>query len=336
MSTYLKSLIPTGPLVTVTKYCRNIVATHWFNNFILAVIILAGVLIGLDTNKQFVSQHKEILDFLANLVLWIFIIEVIIKITAEGKDPLNYFRDPWNVFDFSIVALSLAEPLIPGNTAFLPVLRLARILRVMRLVAAIPDLRLLVGTLLRSVSSIGYIGLFLMLLFYMFGTTGVFIFGDNDPRHFGTLPITMLTLFRVVTLEGWTDLMYINMYGCDQYGYSEYEHLCTDPSAMPVTSVIYFVSFVTIGTMIVLNLFIGVIVESMEEVKVERELETQTALRLSNNITISDEFELLHTQLHELNGALELIRHRYKKEEAEKRNQGDRDPSVDDQNGPNV
>jgi len=320
IATYLKSLRAIHLIPFLTKLCQDIVVTSQFNNFILAVIVLAGVLIGLDTSKEITTRYKYSLDLLSNIILWVFVIEVIIKIIAEGEDPFNYFRDPWNIFDFSIVTLSLMEPLIPGDTAFLPVLRLARILRVMRLVAAIPDLRLLVGTLLRSVSSIGYIGLFLLLLFYMFGTTGVFIFGDNDPRHFGTLPTAMLSLFRVVTLEGWTDLMYTNMFGCDQYGYSDYEHLCTDPSAMPLGSVLYFVSFVTIGTMIILNLFIGVIIESMDQVKAERELEAQAELRASENMTIGDEFELLHTQLHEINSALELIRYRYKIEKTQRSN----------------
>jgi len=211
---------------------------------------------------------------------------------------------------------SLAEPLFPGDTAFLPVLRLARILRVLRLVAAIPDLRLLVGTLFRSISSIGYIGIFLLLFFYMFGTTGVFIFGENDPIHFSTLPVAILSLFRIVTLEDWTDIMYINMMGCDQYGYWGNEHLCTSPNAVPVGAVIYFVSFVTIGTMIILNLFIGVIIESMDQVKAERRLEEQAEKRRTNNLTLVDEFELIRQQLQEMSNQLDIIHHRYQVEEA--------------------
>lgn len=126
----------------------------------------------------------------------------------------------------------------------------------------------LVNTLLKSIPSIGYIGILLSVIFYIYATMGVFLFRYNDPVHFGNLQLSLLSLFRIVTLEDWTDIMYINMYGCDHaiWGYGA-QAGCTNPTAFGFGAVLYFVSFVLMGTMIVLNLFIGVIMNSMDEAK---------------------------------------------------------------------
>ena len=185
-----------------------------------------------------------------------------------------------------------------------------RILRILRLVTAIPDLRLLVGTLLLSIPSIAYVGVFLLLLFYIFGTVGVFVFGDNDPVHFGNLLRAFLSLYRVVTLEDWTDIMYINMYGCDQYGYDGLEEFCTTPSASLAFSVIYFVAFVTLGTMIVLNLFIGVVMSSMDKAKEERKLEDLVSKQHYGTTSVNDELNHLRNQLQEMLIHVEMISQR--------------------------
>ena len=146
------------------------------------------------------------------------------------------------------------------------VLRLLRLLRVLKLVKALPKLQILVSALLKSIPSMGYVTLLLFLLFYVYAVSAVFLFGHNDPLHFGDLETAMLSLFRVVTLEDWTDIMYINMYGCDRYGYTAKSIVaCTNPEANPLLASLFFVSFVLIGTMIILNLFIGVIMTGMEE-----------------------------------------------------------------------
>lgn len=116
-----------------------------------------------------------------------------------------------------------------------------------------------------------YVSVLLFLLFYLYAVAAVFMFGENDPIHFGNLQISLLSLFRAVTLEDWTDLMYIQMYGCANYGYGGSEALCTASNATPVLGAFFFVSFVLIGTMIVLNLFIGVIMNGMDEAAEEFE-----------------------------------------------------------------
>jgi voltage-gated sodium channel len=246
---------------------RRVVDSPTFQHAITAVIVLAGVLVGLETDQQIVARHGAILHALDRLVLGIFVAEIALKLLAEGNSPQRYFRDPWNVFDFVIVALCF----VPMQGQYVTVLRLLRLLRVLRLLHALPRLQLLVSALLHSIPSMGYVAMFLALLFYVYGVAAVFLFGSNDPVHFGTLGIAVLSLFTVVTLEGWAELMYTQMYGCDRFGYEDMTALCTAPQAQSTLAVLFFVSFVLIGTMIVLNLFIGVIMNSMQEASVELE-----------------------------------------------------------------
>jgi len=254
---------------------KRIADSSRFNIFILSTIIFAGILVGIQTYERQVTHIAHILEKLDFIILLIFTVEVFIKVFAEGTKPLNYFMDPWNIFDFSIVAVCYLAFVTPDlDASFIAVLRLARILRVFKLVTAVPKLQILVGALLRSIPSMGYVGVLLFLLFYIYAAMAVFIYGDNDPVHFDNLHLAMLSLFRVVTLEDWTDIMYINMYGCDQYGYGGMEELCTNPSASPTGAALFFVSFVLIGTMVIMNLFIGVIMTSMEEAKQDANQDT--------------------------------------------------------------
>ncbi|MEL6810287.1 MAG: ion transporter [Bacteroidota bacterium] len=249
----------------MVQLCKRIAEAKWFQNSITLAIIIAGVLVGIATYSEFSEEHHFILETANKIVLWIFVAEVVIKMIAEGKKPWRYFYDGWNVFDFVIVAAAF----LPFGGSSVAILRLLRLLRVLKLVKALPKLQLLVSALLKSIPSMGYVSILLLLLFYIYAVAGVFFFGSNDPIHFENLQMSMLSLFRVVTLEDWTDVMYINMYGCENYGYDGNMDLCTNSSASPVGGALFFVSFVLLGTMIILNLFIGVIMNGMDEAREE-------------------------------------------------------------------
>ena len=163
----------------MTAFCKQLSEAYWFSRFIFGVIIAAGVVVGLQTYKGFEAEHHTLLSSLDTIILSVFVLEVLIKIIAEGKTPWRYFWDPWNIFDFTIVAICL---LPIQNNEFVAVLRLARVLRVMKLVSAIPRLQLLVGTVLKSIPSIGYVSLLAMLLFYIYGCMGPSIFSEKN--HF--------------------------------------------------------------------------------------------------------------------------------------------------------
>jgi len=169
-------------------------------------------------------------------VLWIFVLEIVVKFAAEGKTPWLFFKDSWNVFDFFIVAVGFM-PI--GGGGSVTALRLLRLLRVLKLVKALPQLRILVIGLIKSFSSIAYIGALLILQFFLFAVFAVSVFGHNDPIHLGTLHIAFLTLFRSSTFEDWTDVMYIGMYGCKHYGYDGMEDQCPDDGIGGTTDVGY-------------------------------------------------------------------------------------------------
>jgi voltage-gated sodium channel len=262
-------------------------------SFILGVILIAGALVGIETYPAAVARYGALLHLLDQIVLFVFVAEAVIKIAAEGRAPWRYFRDPWNCFDFAIVVACF----LPFQGQAVTVLRLLRLLRVLRLVHALPRLQVLVSALLKSVPSMGYVSLFLGLLFYVYAVAGVFLFGHNDPVHFRSLERAFLALFQIVTLEGWVDVLYTNMYGCDGYGYGAESLLpCTAPAARPVASILYFVSFILLGTMIILNLFIGVIMKSMEEA--QEETDRSALARLSSPApSLGDEIATLRDQL---------------------------------------
>ena len=297
-------------------FCSKITKTNSFDNFIIGIILFAGLLVGVQTYKEFANRHIEILTFLDSIVLAIFTLEAVIKILAEGKRPINYFRNAWNVFDFLIVTVCLMEPLLPLDAEFLPVLRLARILRVLRLVTVVPKLQLIVGTLLKSIPSMFYVCILLFLLFYMYGAMGVILYGDNDPIHFRNLQTALLSLFRVTTLEDWTDVMYINMYGSDNYGYSpeDLARWTPVPTTSPLGAAFFFVSFVLIGTMVVLNLVIGVIMNSMDEMNAEMALNERIKLRRELEDPIREGMEDFHERFLELNEEIQVIKKLIQKE----------------------
>ncbi|AUP81102.1 ion transporter [Flavivirga eckloniae] len=253
----------------MVEFCKKIAVSKWFGNFVTVAILIAGILVGMATYPDFSEKHASTLELLNKIVLYIFIAEIIVKMIAEGNKPWLYFTDAWNIFDFVIVAAAF----LPFAGSSVAVLRLLRLLRVLKLIKALPKLQMLVGALLKSIPSLGYVSILLLLLFYIYAVAGVFFFGANDPIHFENLQMSMLSLFRVVTLEDWTDVMYINMYGCENYGYDGNEALCTNSTANPMGSAVFFVTFVLIGTMIMLNLFIGVIMTGMDEAKADAQKE---------------------------------------------------------------
>lgn len=243
---------PTPPAVAgaggaVVAWTRRLVGRPAFNAGIVAVILANAVVIGLDTSPYLGSRFGGFFAFANNLCLGIFIAEAALKITAAHPRPLRYFRVGWNVFDFAVIVVGL----LPATRELATVARLARLLRVLRLVSALPRLRLIVSTLVRSVPSMLNVVALMSIIFYIYGVAGYHLFRDADPTHWRTLGISMLTLFRIVTLEDWTDVMYNAM-------------------AQHWWAWAYFVSFVVLGTFVVVNLFIAVVIDNLAEAKAER------------------------------------------------------------------
>ena len=273
----------------MTEIPNTIVHAAWFHRIVVGVILLAGLLAGLQTNASFVERHGWLLQGLEMLVLGVFIVEMVLKLAVHGRKPWRFFRDGWNIFDFVIVGLCC----LPMDSPFAAVLRLVRGLRLLRLVTALPKLQLLVGALLKSLGAMGYVSLLLALMFYIYGVAGVHLFGKVDPAHFGSLAAALLSLFRVITLDNWSDIFR------------------SAHSGEPLAAVLYFISFILLGTMIMLNLFIGIIMNSMSEMHAEIEARDRARhLKELGQSTLLDDLNALEQQFEALKQQMARLKHR--------------------------
>jgi voltage-gated sodium channel len=232
----------------VIALARRLTESAGFQNVVLAVIVLTAVLVGLETSPSLMARHGALFETLDLLVQIFFVVEIVVRMLACWPRVHTFFRDGWNVFDLAVVATSL----LPQAGAFAMVARLARLLRVTRLVSVFPELRLIIGTMLRSVPSMGHVIVLLSLLIYVYGVLGFYLFSEHDPERWGTLGAAFLTLFQILTLEGWVEV---------QAGVLE-----AQPWAW-----IYFGSFVFVGVFVVVNLFIAVVINNLESVKLEHQ-----------------------------------------------------------------
>ena len=205
---------------------------------IIAVIVLNAITLGMETSPLLQRQIGPLLLAIEYSVLSIFIIEITLKLIAFD---IRFFRDPWNVFDFLIVAISVVPAAGP-----LAVLRTLRILRALRLLKAVPRLRWIVEGVLRVLPDMAWVFTLLVLLFYVFSVIGTKLFAPTYPELFGSMGRTMFTLFQVMTLESWAS-------GIARPVMQEHVH-----------AYIYFVSFVLLATFLILNMVIGVVVNGLQ------------------------------------------------------------------------
>ncbi len=218
-----------------------------FEFAIIALIVANGVLLGLETSPRILDHAGDWLHFGERFILWVFVAEASLKIFAVSPKVDRYFRDGWNLFDFTIVVLAF----IPAVGPFAIVARLARLARILRLVSALPELRLIVTTMVRSIPGMLNIVVLISIVAYIYAIIGYQIFHEHDPEHWRNLGISLLSLFRVITLEDWTDIMYTAM-------------------ELHPWAWLYFVSFVVLASFVVINLFIAVVINNLNNVKEER------------------------------------------------------------------
>lgn len=254
---------------------------------IMALIVFNAVILGLETAPSIMSRWGEWLTALDFALLCLFTVEIAVRIYAfRGR----FFRDPWGVFDFLVIAIAWAPATGP-----LAVLRALRVLRVLRLISMMPRLRIVVEAMLHAIPGIGAIAMLLLILYYVAAVIATKLYGDTHPELFGTIGESMYTLFQVMTLESWSTGV-----------------------ARPVMEAhpqawAFFVPFVLVATFVVLNLFIGIIVESIQTLRKAREqadvaqLEAQTEMRAElhgDALTILTEVRALREEVASLRAAL--------------------------------
>lgn len=283
---------------TLQPRCQRLVASSAFQLTIFGVILVNAVVLGLGTYDSIHENWGDTLFLLNEICLGIFIVEILIRIAAYGSHPLRYFQEGWNVFDFVVVFAVF----IPGVRENALLLRLVRLLRIVRVISIFPDLRVLISGMGKALRPIGAMAALTLLLLFVYGMVGVQLFGDDLPERWGNIGSAMLTLFTVLTLEGWNDVLF---------------------TAQEVHSFawVYFVSFVLVASFLVINVLIAIIINSVEEARdAERAEEIEERLQKSAEegaaadplISLIDRVGEMRTSLHELEvelGALDLAGH---------------------------
>jgi len=230
----------------IRAFCDQLGNHPKFSNFVIAMIILNAITIGMATSPTLTEKFGVWFNFVNNFVLVVFIVEAALKITGAFPRIGRYFKDPWNDFDFSIIVLSL----VPAVGSLAMVARLARLMRVLRVVRKLEGLRIVINTLLRSIPGIANVLLLMSIVFYIYAILGFELFHEQDPEHWGSLGTSFLTLFRIATLDGWSEVM----------------NIALESTAFAWA---YFISFVLAGGLVIVNLFIGVVLLNIGEAKKE-------------------------------------------------------------------
>ena len=253
-----------------------------FQKAIMALIVINAITLGFETSPTVMAAIGPELQVFDQIVIWIFCVEIVLRIYAHG---LKFFRDPWSIFDFIVVAITLT----PSNDS-LAVLRSLRVLRVLRLVSAVPRLRRIVAALLHAVPGVVAIGVLLLLVFYVFAVISTKLFGSAFPDWFGTIGASMFTLFQIMTLESWSMGIVRPVMEVYSWGW------------------IVFVAFIVLSSFTVLNLFIAIIIDSMQtlhETEQTHTIEEMSGVVHQEHLHRSEEFLELQREIQALKTLLE-------------------------------
>lgn len=260
---------------------RRLVETDAFHRIVIGLIVTNALVMGLETWPALALDWAPALHAANMVIQGLFLLELALRIAAHGRRPLDFFRNGWNVFDFLVVALSL----LPAAGSLATIARLARVLRVGRLISGMPELRLIISTMLRSIPSMGHVVTLLGLLIYVYGVLGFHLFGRVDPEHWGTLDRAAQTLFVIITLEGWVDIM-------------------QKSSEATPWAWVYYTTFIIIAVFVVINLFIAVVINNLEKVRQEQDEE------VLESAGTSEELRRMALRIAELTAAIKSLEQR--------------------------
>ncbi len=212
----------------------------------LVVILANAVVLGMETYEQLQERHEELFQTLNTVFLGVFVVELLVRLTAVSWRPRAFFASGWNTFDFIVVVSSF----LPGLQGNATLLRILRLLRVVRAVRFLPDLQIVISAVGRSIPGVASLGAATLLLLYIYGMVGWVIFHDHDPDNFRSIGQAMITMFVLLTLENLPT-------------YIEKGQELSD------WTIVFFVSYVLTASFLVFNLFIGIVLNSMEEARAQ-------------------------------------------------------------------
>jgi voltage-gated sodium channel len=255
---------------------QQVIESNAFTGAIMALIILNAITLSLETSPTIMASAGATLMIVDKAILAVFVAELLAKLVVYR---LNFFRSGWNLFDLAVVGIAL----VPA-TGPLAVLRALRVLRVLRLVSLLPQMRRVVEALVHSLPGMASIAMLMGVVFFVGSVVATKLFGTAHPVYFGTLGDSLFTLFAIMTLEGWADIAR--------------EVQTTHPQAY-----LFFVPFIVISVFAVLNLFIAVLTNSMQEMQKE-ELQAEEEIASRHQKELMAEIERLRLEMRDLRSAL--------------------------------
>jgi voltage-gated sodium channel len=257
---------------------RAIVEDPRTERYIMALIVFNAVTLGMETSPSIMARYGPILTVIDRIIIGIFVIEIAARFVVQGR---AFFRDGWNIFDAIVVGVALP----PATSAF-AVLRALRVLRLLRLITAVPSLQRVVGGLIGALPGMTSILLLIALIFYVSAVMAVNLYGAEYPEQFGTLGRSLYTLFTVMTLEGWVNDVVNPIMEKHPYAW------------------LFFIPFIVVTTFWVLNLFIGIIVNAMQE----EHQDAAAAERKAERDMMHDEAAPIMRELRSLKGEIAELR----------------------------
>ena len=270
---------------TLRGKVKALVESSVFKNTIMAVIIFNAVVLGLSTSDKIAASHGNLIYVIDRVVLGIFVVEILLKFYAFR---MGFFKSSWNWFDLAIVAIGLA----PANEG-LSALRGLRVIRAMRLLSAFPQMRAVVQALLDALPGMGAVVIMLLIVYYVFGVMATILYGDVFDEWFGTVGRSIYSLFQIMTLESWS-------MGIVRPVMREF------PNAWS-----FFVPFIIITAFSVLNLFIGLLVNTMQaavEADHEEEMEKLRLLVREETDQVDASVQALHEEIRSLRAELKAAK----------------------------
>jgi len=227
------------------KWLARTVYSSQFELFIAFIILVNAVSLALLTMPDIEPEVKETLSELDTFALYVYLVELIMRIVSYGKQPWKFFRQGWNIFDFSIVVLSFG--IFSGETIILRLLRIFRLIRIFRF---LPEVRVLTSSVVKSLPPLMSVGVLIFLTLFIYGMAGVYLFGEQLPESWGNITLALTSLFILLTLENFPN-------------YLE-EAVEISPWALP-----FYLSYIFIVVFTVLNVLIGIVLNAMDEAREE-------------------------------------------------------------------
>lgn len=254
---------------------RAFIRSKTFTNFILTAVFLNAIVIGFQSYPEIDAAYGSLFHSLDLIFLTIFTVEVILKLIV---DRTKYFKDGWNLFDFIVVAASIAFM----NSQFLTVLRILRVLRILKTISSIHSLRRIITSLFMAIPTIGSILLLMVIFFFIYGVVGATFFAEASPVYFGDLSKSIITLFQIATFDDWANI---------------YRPI----AEVSPLSLIYFVTFIFIAVFVMLNLVVGEIVNNAANIPSEVQEDLAGIEKEVHEIKVdSSEIALLRNEVKEL------------------------------------